>query len=341
MISLRDERTRSSKQYRDGRFRNPSGLGPSLSSPPFGVMRDFFLKRGEREPAARLPVLDPRPQWSRAQETPLRITWLGHSTVLLEMDGKRILTDPVFGERASPVSFAGPKRFHVVPVALESLPKLDLIVLSHDHYDHLCKQTFSALAKRREPVVTSLGVGAALEAFGVDAACITELDWWESHEQSGIKVTATPSQHFSGRGPGLQNRTLWSSWVVQTERARVFFSGDTGLTEQFREIGAKLGPFDLTMLEVGAFHEAWNAIHLGPANALAAFKMLGGGALLPVHWGTFNLALHDWYEPAETLVELARNHTNTRLITPQLGQVFEHAREEVGTPWWRDHMGKP
>jgi L-ascorbate metabolism protein UlaG (beta-lactamase superfamily) len=338
MQSLRDERTRSSKQYRDGRFANTSGLGPQLSGPPFGVMRDFFFKRGEREPLSPLPVLDPRSPWSTAQDSPLRATWLGHSTVLLEMDGKRILTDPVFGERASPVSFAGPKRFHPVPVDIATLPKLDLIVLSHDHYDHLCKHTFAALAKRRERVVTSLGVGATLEAFGVDPACITELDWWESYEANGIKVTATPSQHFSGRGPGLTNRTLWSSWVMQTERARVFFSGDTGLTEEFREVGTKLGPFDLTMLEIGAFHEAWKAIHLGPANALEAFKMLGGGTLFPVHWGTFNLALHDWHEPGETLVELAGSEA--RVITPRIGQVFEPRRDEVNARWWREHTGK-
>jgi L-ascorbate metabolism protein UlaG (beta-lactamase superfamily) len=336
MQNLRDERTRSSKQYRDGRFRNTSGLGPSLSSPPWGVMRDFFLTRGEREPKRPLPALDPRSSWRTTQDLPLRVTWLGHSTVLLEMDGKRILTDPVFGERASPVSFAGPKRFHPVPVRVENLPKLDLIVLSHDHYDHLCKDTFAQLAKRREPVVTSLGVGAALEAFGVDPACITELDWWESYERDGLKVTATPSQHFSGRGPTLTDRTLWSSWVMQTERARVFFSGDTGLTEEFREVGTKLGPFDLTMLEIGAFHEAWNAIHLGPANALKAFPMLGGGTLFPVHWGTFNLALHDWHEPGETLVALAGSES--RVITPRIGQVFEPKRDEVADRWWREHV---
>jgi L-ascorbate metabolism protein UlaG (beta-lactamase superfamily) len=331
---LRKERTRASRQFRDGQFRNTSGVGPNLTKPPIGVMVEYFTKRGERVPKRELPLAKPFEAWSTMASTGFRATWLGHSTVLLEMDGKRVLTDPVFGDRASPVSFAGPKRFHPVPATLLQLPKLDAVVLSHDHYDHLCKSSIQTLAGMDVPIVTSLGVGKLLEAYGVRPERITELDWNESAEVSGVRFTATPSQHFSGRRIDLQNKTLWSSFVIQSEKRKVFFSGDTGLTEEFRDIGKTHGPFDLVMLEVGAFHESWGTIHLGPRNALKAFDMLGGGTLLPVHWGTFELALHDWNEPAETLLTLATEQ-GKRIVTPTLGQVFEPEQLEGPSPWWR------
>ena len=253
--------------------------------------------------------------------------------MLLELDGARVLTDPVFGERASPLSFAGPRRFHPVPVALAELPPLDLVVLSHDHYDHLCRDTMAALARMSVPIVTALGVGARLEALGIDARRITELDWHESTQVGPLRVTAAPSQHFSGRAVGDRNHTLWASWVLEGTRHKVYFSGDTGFTDEFRSIGERYGPFDLVMLEVGAWNEAWGDIHLGPKNALRAFDMLGGGALLPVHWGTFNLALHAWDEPAETLRAEAGGR---RIVTPGLGRVVELAHFEGATPWWRE-----
>jgi L-ascorbate metabolism protein UlaG (beta-lactamase superfamily) len=252
--------------------------------------------------------------------------------VVLEVDGVRVITDPVFGERASPVSWAGPQRFHRTPVSIDTLPPLDAVLLSHDHYDHLCRESIVALAKRGVPIVTSLGVGHHLESFGVPHEAIHELDWHESFEVRGLTLTATPAQHFSGRGL-LRNKTLWSSWVLRTGRHRLFFSGDTGLTHEFEAIGRTYGPFDLVMLEVGAFHESWGDIHLGPENALAAFRMLGGGTLLPVHWGTFQLALHAWDEPVETLLMRAQG---ARIITPRLGAAVEPARLEGPDRWWRD-----
>ncbi|MFT3928432.1 MAG: MBL fold metallo-hydrolase [Myxococcales bacterium] len=330
---LRLERVRASNQFVEGRFRNPGGAWAKPSAPSLSVMGEFFFGRGQRTPPVPLPVESPLERWGTSVQSGLRATWLGHSTVLLEMDGKRVLTDPIFAERSSPVSFAGPRRFHRVPATVEELPPLDAVLLSHDHFDHLCSRTMTALAKRRVPVVTALGVGAHLERFGVDPSRITELDWHESTEVAGIRFTATPSQHFSGRG-GSSNRTLWASWVIASARRKVFFSGDTGLTPAFREIGQQHGPFDLIMLEVGAFHPAWGAIHLGPANALTAFEWLGGGTLLPVHWGTFNLALHDWDEPAETLFALA-NERGARIITPGLGAPVEPAHVERAHPWWR------
>ena len=237
---------------------------------------------------------DPCRPWIRwpAKKKPrtgLRATWLGHSTVLIEIDGLRVLTDPVWGLRASPSQWAGPKRFQPVPVAIRSLPPLDAVVISHDHYDHLDYTSIRALAQRDVPFVTSLGVGAHLEAWGVPAQRIIDLDWWESYQlpKADVTVTAAPSQHFSGRGLRSRNSTLWSSMVIRSRRHAVFFSGDTGLTTEYTAIRKRLGPFDLVMLEVGAFHPAWGQIHLGPENALDAWALLGKSAFLPVHWGTF------------------------------------------------------
>jgi L-ascorbate metabolism protein UlaG (beta-lactamase superfamily) len=216
------------------------------------------------------------------------------------------------------------------------MPPLDAVLLSHDHHDHFCPSTLRELAARRVPVVTSLDVGARLEKLGYDATLITEMDWWETHTMAGgaLSFTATPAQHFSGRGLGDRNKTLWSSWVVATPKRRVFFSGDTGLTDELREIGARFGPFDLSMIEIGAAHPAWEAIHLGPKNAITAFEMLGGGTFLPIHWGTFDLALHVWDEPAETLLSLAAPR-GIRVVTPELGLAIEPSQVDGPTPWWR------
>ncbi|HYH99902.1 MBL fold metallo-hydrolase [Hyalangium sp.] len=335
LAGLRLERSRASRQFADGRFRNTAPVEPGLQGNPLPVLGEFFFGGAQRTPPGVLPLESPLETWTRRAESGFRVTWLGHSTLLLELDGARILTDPVWGERASPLRFAGPKRFHAAPVRIEELPKLDAVLVSHDHYDHLCRSTIQALAKLRVPFVTSLGVGARLEAFGVAPELITELDWWEQATVGPVGFTATPAQHFSGRGLGDRNHTLWSSWVLRTDRRRVFFSGDTGLTTEFEEIRQRQGPFDLVMLEVGAFHSSWGNIHLGPENALKAHAMLGGGTLMPIHWGTFDLALHPWAEPAETLLQLA-SEQRVRLFTPRLGAALEPVNVEQPTPWWRE-----
>jgi L-ascorbate metabolism protein UlaG (beta-lactamase superfamily) len=196
------------------------------------------------------------------------------------------------------------------------------------------------LARTNVPFVTTLGVGAHLEAWGVPSSRITELDWWETHTLPGtdLRVTATPSQHFSGRSLGGRNDTLWASFAIRSARHSAFFSGDTGLTTEYRTIAERLGRFDLVMLEVGAFHPTWGDIHLGPENALKALELLGGGAFLPVHWGTFNLAMHAWDEPPETLLELAPSQ-GVQLLMPRLGEAVEPAQAERVLPWWRE--GQP
>lgn len=338
VTGARLERIRASARFRDGVFRNTAPVSPGVKQGQvLSTLGEYVTGKQRRVPPGALPLERPHQAWLRPPETGLRVSWLGHSTVLVELDGARLLTDPVFGERASPWTFAGPRRFHPVPATVEELPPLDAVLVSHDHYDHLDYPTVLALAKRPVPFVTSLGVGAHLEAWGVPAQRIIELDWWESYAvpNTEVRVTAAPSQHFSGRGLTGRNTTLWSSLVMEGPRHRVFFSGDTGLTPEYRDIAARLGKFDVTMLEIGAWHPAWGDIHLGPANALEAFRLLGGhGALFPVHWGTFNLALHAWDEPAETLLDLAQAQ-GARLFMPRLGSALEPSRVEGVDAWWR------
>ncbi len=333
------ERMHASPRWVGDGFRNQPPMLAGLRDPtvPMPTISEFLCGGKRRVPTAPLPAFDPRAGWQRPIDSGLRATWLGHSTVLIEIDGYRVLTDPVWGARASPSQLVGPKRFQPVPIPLRALPPLDVVVVSHDHYDHLDYPTICALAKTNVPFVTSLGVGAHLEAFGVAPERITELDWWEEATVpgTGLSVSAAPSQHFSGRGLKDRNATLWSSLVIRTDKHSVFFSGDTGLTMAYETIRERFGGFDLVMLEVGAFHPAWGDIHLGPDNALKALALLGGGAFLPVHWGTFSLAMHAWDEPAETLFAHAEQR-GVQLVMPRLGEPVEPAHIERVQPWWRD-----
>ena len=340
------ERMSASPLWTGAGFRNRHAALPGLRdvSAERPSLSDFLCGGARRVPDAPLPTENPLDAWRLPPASGLRATWLGHSTVLIEIDGWRVLTDPVWGQRASPSRIAGPKRFQPVPVALKKLPPLDAVVISHDHYDHLDYPTLRELAKLDVPFVTSLGVGAHLEGWGIAPQRIIELDWWQSHTftRSGplagrhaeLVVSAAPSQHFSGRGLKDRNATLWSSLVLQTARHSVFFSGDTGLTTQYEAIRERFGRFDLVMLEVGAFHPSWGDIHLGPENALKAHALLSGGTFLPVHWGTFSLALHAWDEPAETLLARAP-HYGAPLLMPRLGEAVEPAHAGRVTPWWR------
>jgi len=335
---LRLERIKESPLWSGENFQNIHPILPRLlnSGVPSPTVTEFIYGGERRVPKGRLPSMDPSTTWHKKAGSGLRATWLGHSTVLLEMDGVRVLTDPVWGPRASPSRIIGPKRFQPVPIPLHALLPIDVVVISHDHYDHLDYPTIRELAKWDVPFVTSLGVGAHLESWGIAPERITELEWWQSHTlpNADLTITAAPAQHFSGRSLKDRNATLWSSLVIRSQKHSVFFSGDTGLTTEYATIRERLGPFDLVMLEVGAFHPSWGHIHLGPENALKALALLGGGAFLPVHWGTFALAMHAWDDPAETLLTLAPQR-NVQLLMPRLGEPVEPSRAEIVTPWWR------
>ncbi len=330
------ERIKASPRWAGERFRNVHPIIPGLRDPNASMptLGEFLCGGDRRTPRGPLPSMNPLEAWGRPPASGLRATWLGHSTVLIEIDGLRVLTDPVWGRRASPSSLAGPKRFQPVPVPLRAMPPVDLVIVSHDHYDHLDYPTIHEIAKGDVPFVTSLGVGAHLEYWGVRPERIVELDWWETHKlpNTALTVTAAPSQH--GRGLHNRNSTLWSSLVIRSPRHAVFFSGDTGLTTEYQAIRERLGPFDVVMLEVGGRHPSWGDMHLGPENALKALALLGGGAFLPVHWGTFNLAMHAWDQPAETLLELGPR-AGAQLVMPRLGEPVEPAHAERVEPWWR------
>ncbi len=324
----RRARMERSPQFADGAFRNPL--------PPRMRMGQALAKwvRGapNREPAVELPVLRRRAEEFRdAPPSGLRVTWLGHSSTLVEIGGARLLTDPVFSARISPVSFAGPKRFWQAPMAADALPAIDAVILSHDHYDHLDLPTIRALGPTT--FVTPLGVGAHLEAWGVAPERIVELDWWESTRVAGVEIVCTPARHFSGRSPATRDRTLWGGFAMIARERRVFFSGDTAMFPGFADIGSALGPFDLTMMETGAYDAAWADVHLGPEQAVRAHQLLGGRVMLPLHWGTFNLALHAWTEPAERVIEAAKL-AGAPLAMPRPGGSFEPLEPPAVQRWW-------
>jgi L-ascorbate metabolism protein UlaG (beta-lactamase superfamily) len=258
---------------------------------------------------------------------------LGHSTVLLKSRGQFFMTDPVFSERASPVQWAGPKRFHAPPIALEQLPSIKAIILSHDHYDHLDRDTVLRLASRTEWFLTPLGVGDRLVDWGVPAAKVRQLDWWQETEIDGARFVATPSQHFSGRSLSDSNSTLWASWVMIEPQWRVFFSGDSGYFPGFKQIGDKYGPFDLTLVETGAYNVNWPNVHMQPEQSLQAHLDLRGRWLVPIHNGTFDLSLHSWQEPFERIVALA-DVAGVPVSTPMMGEREAILAPHAGRQWW-------
>ena len=310
-------------------LRPPSGYGQMLKS--------WLLGKEERAPQTTPGPFraDAAALAAPVPAAALGVTWLGHSTVLLEIDGRRILTDPVWAARVSPAKFMGPKRFFAPPLPLDKLPPLDAVILSHDHYDHLDETAIRALGRTGVPFFCPLGVGAHLRRWGVPAARITELNWWETAALgTDFTLVATPARHFSGRGLFDRDRTLWASWCLLGPHHKVFFGGDSGpFAEGFRQIGAAYGPFDLTMLEIGAHDAEWAAIHMGPTVALAAHRLLGGGPLLPLHWGTFNLAFHAWRAPVQELQAAAG--AAVPLLLPAPGQRVEVRSGPVDSGWWR------
>lgn len=302
----------------------------------------YLSNREERVPSQPLGPFHTDPAvYSRASHSGLRMTWFGHASLLFELDGVTLLVDPVWDERASPVSWAGPKRFFPPTLTLEALPHLDAVLISHDHYDHLGARTVASLARLRPGLrwIVPLGVAAILAGFGVPRARITELDWTDeivvsSESGAQVAVTSIPTRHFSGRAPWNRNETLWMGFVLRGSSHAIYHGVDTGLWPGFRELAARYGPFDLTILEIGAFNELWRDIHLGPDGAVQAFQELGGGMLMPIHWGLFNLALHAWRQPIERLTQLA-GEQGIRLFSPTPGTPTDViSGTEVRSAWW-------
>ncbi|MFI2374663.1 MBL fold metallo-hydrolase [Streptomyces sp. NPDC018964] len=339
-------RIRRSPHFKNGVFQNPGGTARIRPSGSTRDLAKLYLdkdSRSRRAPKGTIPVHPTTlADISRPPATGLRLTWMGHSSVLAEIDGHRVLFDPVWGERCSPFPFAGPKRLHPVPLPLAALGPVDVVVISHDHYDHLDLPTIKALAGTDTLFAVPLGVGAHLERWGVSAGRLRELDWHEATKVGGLTLTATPARHFCGRGLRNTQHTLWASWVAAGERHRIYHSGDTGYFEGFRDIGAEHGPFDATMIQVGAYSDFWPDIHMTPEEGVRAHLDLQGGdaagVLLPIHWGTFNLAPHAWAEPGEWMKDAA-GEADQSVAFPRPGEPFEPAGKVPVEAWWRAISG--
>jgi L-ascorbate metabolism protein UlaG (beta-lactamase superfamily) len=320
-------RMRRSPQFRNGRFENtpPQDTDSSI------IKTIELYRQGQiREPRFTIPVL-PVTSLNDAAAPGLRAIWFGHSSVLVEIDGVRIMTDPVLSKVVSPVPI-GPTRFHPPPVPLEQLTGIDAVVISHDHYDHLDMKTVQQLAGRGTHFFVGLGIGAHLERWNVPPAQIHEMDWWQSAPFKGLIIHCTPARHYSGR-KRMDNSTLWASWAVRGPRHSVYYSGDTGYAPHFAAIRERLGPTDLTIIKVGAYGETWLDIHMDPERAVQAHLDLGGKTLLPVHWATFNLSYHAWDEPiVRTLA--AANAKNVQVITPRIGETYTFGRPFANVAWF-------
>ncbi|WP_334044959.1 MBL fold metallo-hydrolase [Burkholderia ambifaria] len=323
-----------SPQHNGERFRNVAprpveGFGKTL-----GIAWNMLVNKPRNTvPTGALPIDSlTREQLDTAPDRSLYR--LGHSTLLLKLRGEFWLTDPVFAERASPFRRVGPKRFHAPPIALEDLPPLRGVILSHDHYDHLDRDTVLALAATTGVFVTTLGVGDRLIEWGIDATKVRQLDWWQSIDVDGLTLTATPAQHFSGRSLFDGNSTLWASWVIVADDLRVFFSGDTGYFDGFRTIGERLGPFDVTLIETGAYDPQWPYVHMQPEETVQAHIDLRGRTLIPIHNGTFDLAMHRWQEPFERVTAVAMVR-GVELATPRMGERLDLNEPHRGERWWR------
>ena len=328
-------RWQQSPQYRDGTFHNAVDWQPLSAWQGLKLIPDFLFGGQERTPKEPLPrhTVDLSP-FLRSERDQLNVTWLGHSSLMLNVDGFRLLSDPVFAKR---VSILGPSRYSGdVPIAIEQLPRVDAVLISHDHYDHLNKSSVEQLNDKTPLFIVALGVGQRLVDWGIPQAKIRELDWWQELPiNDELTIASTPAQHFSGRSLTDRNKTLWTSWVVEGPNHRVYISGDSGYFDGFKEIGRRYGPFDMTFIECGAYNERWRHIHMFPEESVQAHLDLGGDVLHPIHWGTLNLALHPWYEPMQRL-RAAADAAGVRAATPIVGQTTVYGDPLPQTSWWED-----
>jgi L-ascorbate metabolism protein UlaG (beta-lactamase superfamily) len=324
-------RMQRSPQWHDGQFENPEVIENHFAE----MMHGLFSVSPDASPSSKVPTqaLDPK-QLRKLPESGLRITWLGHSTNLIEVDGTRVLTDPSWSERSSPIPWLGPKRWFSPPIALGALPKIDAVVISHNHYDHLDHRTIIAMRDWSSLFIVPLGVGAHLAYWGIPESRIVELDWWEHKQVGALDIACTPARHASGRTLWDRDENLWAGYALIGAKHRVFFSGDTGMFPALRDIGEKLGPFDATLIEIGQYHGAWPDWHIGPEQAVRAHQWLRGRVLLPVHWGKLQLAYHGWTEPIERVLTAAAK-SNVQVLAPMPGQSVEP--DLVSMPlqaWW-------
>jgi L-ascorbate metabolism protein UlaG (beta-lactamase superfamily) len=325
----------TSAQFANGTFHNQDGVpGMAGAGSWMAGLHTLLRAKVDTVPTTPVPVRQLSAQILAAlSDDASHVIRLGHSSLLLKLQGKYWLVDPVFSERASPVRFAGPRRYSELPLRLEELPDIEGVVISHDHYDHLDARTMAFLYTRARRYLVPLGVKARLVGMGVPAHRITELDWWQSIVLDGLVITATPAQHFSGRSPWDTNRTLWASWVFESAGQRIFFSGDSGYFGGFQQIGERFGDFDLVCMENGAYDPAWPTVHMQPEETLQAFRDVRGKVLVPIHNSSFDLAFHAWWAPLDAIAHLSRKQ-GIVLATPVIGEPVTVGRARVNHRWW-------
>jgi L-ascorbate metabolism protein UlaG (beta-lactamase superfamily) len=326
-----------SPHYKDGKF-NDMGNALDMSFTDYvSTTWDFLFTSNHRTPDTELPVkrVD-LADFNNKGSDQLNVTWLGHSSLMINIDGYKILVDPVFEKR---ISVFGPTRFNSdVPLGIRQIPEIDAVIISHDHYDHLNKYSVQRLMEKSNKFIVPLEVGALLLDWGVSENKIVELDWWQEYRlDHNLMIAATPAQHFSGRGITDRNKTLWASWVIRTPFHKIFFSGDSGYFGGFKKIGDKYGPFNMTFIECGAYGEGWPKVHMFPEQTVQAHMDLKGILLHPIHWGTFNLALHPWYEPMERLTAAAHSK-NIKTATPVVGETTVYDSRIPSARWWEQPM---
>ncbi len=329
-------RARANPQYRADRFVNPVPPAKYRPVDVWNLIDGQFLGNEVRVPPGPIPVQAVAPDALRAvpASPSLRAFWIGHASVYVEIDGLRLLIDPVFSEYASPFDI-GPRRFHPPPLSLDELPPIDAVLITHDHYDHLDMRTVQHLSRRGAAFLVPLGIGAHLQAWGVPDAQLREFEWWQEHVLRGVRLISTPTRHYSGRRLTDANATLWTSWSVIGARHRFYVSGDTGYSDHFRAIGERFGPFDLSFIKIGAYGPGapWLDIHMSAEDAVRAHRELRARRLFPVHWGTFNLAFHAWDEPIKRTLAAAQA-SQVELLTPRVGQMVDADQPLAVNPWW-------
>lgn len=328
------KRIQASPNYQDGKFVNSIPTDVMKDGAVWYTFKNRFFGDYTAYPPSKIPINPLQPEFFKTEPlSGIRAFWLGHSCALIEIDGVRLLIDPVFSRVISTVRFIGLRRFHLKPIALTDLPKIDAVMISHDHIDHLDKMTTQYLAAKGTFFLVPLGIGAYLKKWKIRENQFIELDWWESYTVGQVRLICTPARHFSGRNLFNLNRTLWSSWTIIGTKYRVFSSGDTGYSDHFQEIGHRFGPFDLTLMKVGGYDHYWPDIHLNPEQAIDAHLDVRGWRLLPVHWSAYDLSLHDWDEPIKRTVEAAKQK-NIDLITPHIGESVDANLPFTSTSWW-------
>ncbi len=337
----RTARLQQSPQWHKDHFENPQPLWVDTRS---AYTRMIFGRATPLSaPEGPLPGVDAATASAALAAPPpsgLRVTWFGHSSALIEIDGVRVLTDPLWSERASPVSWFGPKRWQRPSLELAALPPLDAVLISHDHYDHLDRGSILALASGTAAFVVPLGIGLQLSEWGIPPDRIIELDWWQSATIKGVEVTATPARHRSGIVPWRANETLWAGYAVAGKNHRAWYSGDTGYHDGLTEIGTRLGPFNVTLIEAGQYDARWPDAHLGPEQAVAAHRLVRGRVMIPVHWGALKLSENVWTEPVERVLTAAAKCDGTKVLTPRLGESIEPTKDPATPKWWPTIPGR-